>query len=224
MKKRLFFTSLRDRLYESLKKDIILNKYKPGSDLQIHKLAQEYGVSSTPIREALMRLEGDGLVVSIPNRGVQVAPIYLTDVKNIYEIRRLLEPYVAKMAARHCKQGEAAGLYQRLEKIIQEPTDLTAYINADLELSQFMAHQSDNTLLQEILEQIDQHSIRIRYLAESRAQGLKQEIVEQVTKEHLKIVDAIRSRNEEQAVAATRRHLLNAEARALQTLKPLLDS
>lgn len=222
MKRRLLLTSLRERLYETLKEDILLNKYEPGEELQIDKLAQEFGVSTTPIREALVRLEGDGLVVSIPNRGVQVAPISLDDVRNLYEVRRLLEPYVAKIAARYCEEGEVEALYEKLVHLIEGPTDLAAYINADLELHELMFKHLRNTLLKDILDQVDQHSIRVRYLAESSAGGLRPEVVELVTREHLKILDAIRKRNEEKAAAATLQHLTNAEARTLKSLKEVL--
>lgn len=222
MKRRLLLTSLRERLYETLKEDILLNKYEPGEELQIDKLAQEFGVSTTPIREALVRLEGDGLVVSIPNRGVQVAPISLDDVRNLYEVRRLLEPYVAKIAARYCEEGEVEALYEKLVHLIEGPTDLAAYINADLELHELMSQHLRNTLLKDILNQVDQHSIRVRYLAESSAGGLRPEVVELVTREHLKILDAIRKRDEEKAAAATLQHLTNAEARTLKSLKEVL--
>lgn len=222
MKRRLLLTSLRERLYETLKEDILLNKYEPGEELQIDKLAQEFGVSTTPIREALVRLEGDGLVVSIPNRGVQVAPISLDDVRNLYEVRRLLEPYVAKIAARYCEEGEVEALYEKLVNLIEGPTDLAAYINADLELHELMFKHLRNTLLKDILDQVDQHSIRVRYLAESSAGGLRPEVVELVTREHLKILDAIRKRDEEKAAAATLQHLTNAEARTLKSLKEVL--
>lgn len=222
MKRRLLLTSLRERLYETLKEDILLNKYEPGEELQIDKLAQEFGVSTTPIREALVRLEGDGLVVSIPNRGVQVTPISLDDVRNLYEVRRLLEPYVAKIAARYCEEGEVEALYEKLVHLIEGPTDLAAYINADLELHELMSQHLRNTLLKDILNQVDQHSIRVRYLAESSAGGLRPEVVELVTREHLKILDAIRKRDEEKAAAATLQHLTNAEARTLKSLKEVL--
>ena len=222
MKRRLLLTSLRERLYETLKEDILLNKYEPGEELQIDKLAREFGVSTTPIREALVRLEGDGLVVSIPNRGVQVAPISLDDVRNLYEVRRLLEPYVAKIAARYCEEGEVEALYEKLVHLIEGPTDLAAYINADLELHELMSQHLRNTLLKDILDQVDQHSIRVRYLAESSAGGLRPEVVELVTREHLKILDAIKKRDEEKAAAATLQHLTNAEARTLKSLKEVL--
>lgn len=222
MKRRLLLTSLRERLYETLREDILSNKYEPGEELQSDKLAQEFGVSTTPIREALVRLEGDGLVVSIPNRGVQVAPISLDDVRNLYEVRRLLEPYAAKIAARYCEEGEVEALYEKLVHLIEGPTDLAAYINADLELHELMSQHLRNTLLKDILDQVDQHSIRVRYLAESSAGGLRPEVVELVTREHLKILDAIRKRDEEKAAAATLQHLTNAEARTLKSLKEVL--
>jgi DNA-binding GntR family transcriptional regulator len=222
VRRRLLLTSLRGQLYETLKEDILLNKYKPGAELQIDKLSQKFGVSTTPIREALVRLEGDGLVVSIPNRGVQVAPISLGDVRNIYEVRRLLEPHIAKIVARHCEEEEVEALYEKLVKLTEGPTDLTTYINADLELHELMFRYLSNTLLKDILDQVDQHSIRVRYLVESSADELRLEVVELVTKEHLKILDAVRKRDEEKAAAATLQHLTNAEARALQTLEGVL--
>ncbi|HHW91864.1 MAG TPA: GntR family transcriptional regulator [Firmicutes bacterium] len=222
MRRRLLLTSLRGQLYETLKEDILLNKYKPGAELQIDKLSRKFGVSTTPIREALVRLEGDGLVVSIPNRGVQVAPISLGDVRNIYEVRRLLEPHIAKIVARHCEEEEVEALYEKLVKLTEGPTDLTTYINADLELHELMFRYLSNTLLKDILDQVDQHSIRVRYLVESSADELRLEVVELVTKEHLKILDAVRKRDEEKAAAATLQHLTNAEARALQTLEGVL--
>ena len=222
MNRRLLLTSLRERLYETLKEDILLNKYKPGAELHIDKLAQEFGVSTTPIREALVRLEGDGLVLSIPNRGVRVTSISLEDVKNIYEVRRLLEPYAVKITARHCGELEIKSLYQKLLTLTEGSVDLATYINADLELHELMSKHLGNTLVKDILDQVDQHSIRVRYLVESNAGGLRPEVVSLVTREHLAILDALKKQDEEEAAATTLQHLLNAEARTLQTLEEVM--
>ena len=221
--RRLLLTSLRDRLYESLKEDIITNKFKPGEELQIDKLAQEFGVSSTPVREALVRLAGAGLVVLMPNRGAQVASFGLQDVKNIWEVRRLLEPHAAKVAAESCKLAEIDALYEKVLKIIQGPVDFATYINSDLEIHKLMFKYLSNTLLREILDRVDQHSMRIRYLAESNADGVNQEVVEQVTGEHLSILDALKEQDAERAAAATLQHLINGEARTLKTLQQVTD-
>ena len=223
MNRRLLLTSLRDRLYESLKEDIITNKFKPGEELQIDKLAQEFGVSSTPVREALVRLAGAGLVVLMPNRGAQVASFGLQDVKNIWEVRRLLEPHAAKVAAESCKLAEIDALYEKVLKIIQGPVDFATYINSDLEIHKLMFKYLSNTLLREILDRVDQHSMRIRYLAESNADGVNQEVVEQVTGEHLSILDALKEQDAERAAAATLQHLINGEARTLKTLQQVTD-
>jgi DNA-binding GntR family transcriptional regulator len=225
VKRRLLLTSLRERLYESLKEDILTNRFKPGEELQINKLAEEFGVSSTPVREALVRLEGAGLVVLISNRGAQVAPISLEDVKNAWEVRRLLEPHAAEVAARRCQIVEIDTLYKKMLGIIQGPVDFAAYINSDLEIHELMFKHLSNTLLREILDRVDQQSMRIRYLAESKGNsvGFKPEVVEQVTKEHLAILDALKERDADQAAAATLEHLINGEARTLKTLEQVTE-
>lgn len=224
MNRRLLLTSLRERLYESLKEDILTNKFKPGEELQIEKLAEEFGVSSTPVREALVRLEGAGLVVLMPNRGAQVAPISLEDVKNVWEVRRLLEPHAAKVAAKQCEMAEINALYEKMLKIVNGPVDFATYINSDLEIHELMFKHLSNTLLREILDRVDQHLMRIRYLAESNANGFKREVVEQVTKEHLSILDALKKRDTQKAAAATLEHLINGEARTLKTLQQVTNS
>lgn len=223
MNRRLLLTSLRERLYESLKEDILTNKFKPGEELQIEKLAEEFGVSSTPVREALVRLEGAGLVVLMPNRGAQVAPISLEDVKNVWEVRRLLEPHAAKVAAKQCEMAEINALYEKMLKIVNGPVDFATYINSDLEIHELMFKHLSNTLLREILDRVDQHLMRIRYLAESNANGFKREVVEQVTKEHLSILDALKKRDTQKAAAATLEHLINGETRTLKTLQQVTD-
>lgn len=219
--RRLLLTSLRERLYESLKEDILTNRYKPGEELQIDKLAEEFGVSSTPVREALVRLEGAGLVVLMPNRGAQVTTISLEDVENVWEVRRLLEPHAAQIAAERCELAEIDALYRKMLNIIEGPVDFTTYINSDLEIHELMFKHLSNTLLREILDKVDQHSMRIRYLAESNSDGIKREVVEQVTKEHLCILDALKERDAEKAAATTLQHLVNGEGRTLKTLQQI---
>lgn len=225
MNRKLLLTSLRQRLYESLKEEIITNRFKPGEELQINRLAEEFGVSSTPVREALLRLEGDGLVVLASNRGAQVAPISLEDVKNVWEVRRLLEPHAAEVAAKCCKMTEINVLYDKMIGIIQGPVDFVAYINTDLELHELMFKYLSNTLLREILDRLNQQSMRIRYLAESRnnATGFRVDVVEQVTREHMAILDALKERNADKAAASTLEHLLNGEARTLKTLEQVTE-
>ncbi|MGI6128770.1 MAG: GntR family transcriptional regulator [bacterium] len=223
MNRRLILTSLRERLYETLKEDILTNRYKPGEELQIDKIAEEFGVSTTPVREALVRLEGAGLVVLMPNRGAQVAPISLESIKDIWEVRRLLEPHAARLAAERCDPSEISALYTKMESIVQGHVDFVTYINSDLEIHELMFKYLGNKVLRDILERIDQQSLRIRYLAENNADGFKQEVVQQVTREHLGILDALKERDADKAAAVTLEHLQNGEARTLKALEQVTE-
>ncbi|NLZ51956.1 MAG: GntR family transcriptional regulator, partial [Thermoanaerobacteraceae bacterium] len=91
--------SLRSKIYHHLKNAILDGVYKPGDSLIEMKLAKELGVSRTPIREAIRQLELEGLVTSIPNKGVVVEGVTLQDVEDIYEIRKMIEGLAARWAA-----------------------------------------------------------------------------------------------------------------------------
>lgn len=92
--------SLREKTYFSLKKSILDGVYRPGESLIEMKLAQELGVSRTPIREAIRQLELEGLVTSIPNKGVIVEGVSLQDIQDIYTIRATIEGLAARWAAK----------------------------------------------------------------------------------------------------------------------------
>jgi DNA-binding GntR family transcriptional regulator len=225
VRRRLLLTSLRERLYESLKEDILTNRLHPGEELQIKRLAEEFGVSSTPVREALVRLDGDGLVVLTSNRGAQVAPISPQDIKNAWEVRRLLEPHAARIAAEKSKATEVNALYRKMLNIMREPVDFATYINSDIEIHELIFKCLRNTLLREILDRVDQYSMRVRYLAESKgnSDGFKPEVVEQVTREHLNILEALKERDADKAAVTTLEHLINGEARTLKTLRQVTN-
>ena len=91
--------SLRSKIYHRLKNAILDGVYKPGESLIEMKLAKELGVSRTPIREAIRQLELEGLVSSIPNKGVVVEGVTMQDVEDIYDIRKMIEGLAARWAA-----------------------------------------------------------------------------------------------------------------------------
>ncbi|WP_422446389.1 GntR family transcriptional regulator [Thermoanaerobacterium sp. DL9XJH110] len=91
--------SLRSRIYHQLKNAILNGVYKPGESLIEMKVAKELGVSRTPVREAIRQLELEGLVSSIPNKGVIVEGVTEQDVEDIYTIRKMIEGLAARWAA-----------------------------------------------------------------------------------------------------------------------------
>jgi DNA-binding GntR family transcriptional regulator len=87
--------------YTCIRQAIIEGRYRPGQRLVEQRLASEFDLSRTPVREALRSLEAEGLIVSQPNRGGMVRPIAVRDVNDLYELRSRLESYAALRAARY---------------------------------------------------------------------------------------------------------------------------
>lgn len=215
MKRKWFFATLREQLFEALKEAIITNQYQPGEELQVEKLAAEFGVSSTPLREAMVRLAGLGLVELEPNRGARVPPITPEDICAVWEVRRLLEPYAARLTAHLCSLDEIDALEAQLTAVLEQPEDFTEYMDSDLALHALFQKHVTNKLLRNMLDQATQQSLRIRYFAESNPPTLQKEIVRQATLEHMAIIKALREGNAEETALALETHLRNAEKRAL---------
>lgn len=219
MQGRIFFHSLREQLFQALKEAILANKYRPGEELQIDKLAAEFGVSTTPVREALVRLEGIGLVRLIPNRGAQVTPITPADVRHIWEVRRLLEPYAACTAAERCSPEELDALEEKLQRVLARPEEFDLYTESDLELHELLVKHLTNGVLMEILDRVKLSSLRMRYFSEENIPTLRREVIQEATREHLDIVAALRAHDAAQAENAVYKHLVGGERRTLLGLE-----
>ncbi|NMA55208.1 MAG: GntR family transcriptional regulator [Firmicutes bacterium] len=116
MKRRLLLMPLRERLYMALKNDILLNRYEPGAELRIEKLAQKYGVSTTPVREALVRLEGDGLNVGGP-KPETVRCVIEEQLEILAAALKQNEEKTAAAIRRHLIKAEARALKSLEDKL-----------------------------------------------------------------------------------------------------------
>ena len=117
--------SLRGRVFEKLREDILSGVYKDCDELREITIGEEMGVSRTPVREALRQLELEGLVKIIPNKGAYVTGITPKDVQDIYMIRSILEGMCARWATEHITPEQIArmlsvGAKNRAEKSIEE--------------------------------------------------------------------------------------------------------
>ena len=99
-------SSLSARVFHAIREDILNGKYQANEELKEKSIGEDLGVSRTPVREALRQLELEGLVRIIPNKGAFVEGITLKDVKDIYEIRALLEGLCARWAAENITQEQ----------------------------------------------------------------------------------------------------------------------
>ncbi|MBM3130558.1 MAG: GntR family transcriptional regulator [Chloroflexi bacterium] len=109
-------TQLRHLIAERLRAAILANEFQPGDWLRQEQLAQQFGVSQTPVREALQDLVGEGVVERVPYRGIRVIEFTLTDLRDLYACRAFMEGLAARNAAQHITRPEIA----ELRRIVDE--------------------------------------------------------------------------------------------------------
>lgn len=217
MKTKIVTMSMRDQLFDALRDLILKNTYAPGSILQIDRLAEEFGVSATPVREALVRLEGEGLVVLIPNKGAQVTSIREEDIRNVWEMRKLLEPYAASRSAELIPLAEIAELRHEIATMNISPFNNEVYIDSDTKLHELLYIHLTNAELKDAIRRVHQMSIRIRYYPEN-ASAMHEQVVHEVISEHLAILEAAASRDASRLETLVKLHLQNGEKRTLSAL------
>jgi DNA-binding GntR family transcriptional regulator len=218
---RHLVVSMKDQIYDTLKSAILSNECKPGDILQIDKLAKEFGVSATPIRETLMRLEGTGLLKIIPNKGAQITEINIHDVRDIWEMRILMEPYAGKKSAKRISDDEILKVIRDVQDLQNRSFDGELYIKVDNDLHSLLFRHVENDYLYDAIERIQDHSLRIRYYAETSSAD-REKVVCQVCAEHLEILEALRLHDPEKAEVAIRRHLENGEKRTLAAVSRII--
>lgn len=208
--------SLRESVYTHIKDLIINNTLLPGQALYVERLATELGVSRTPVREALLQLQGEDLVVGSPNHGFVVTEISAMDVENVFKVRELLESYAAHEAAPRIPDHQIehlADLFQRARREIQHGSyDL--YLQSDWEMHHVILEHCNNLVLMQMVTSLSERSLRIRYLADTNTE----QHVETILAEHEQILAALRRRDAEQARDLMRMHLVNARERTLMQL------
>ena len=126
--------SLVDLAYGEVKKKILDNEYYPGFQALEQEIAQDLGVSRTPVREALIRLQHEGLVELIPRRGMRVVPVVASDMNEIYDVLTSLESMAAELLARQkpdAKTLEPMKVATRDMELALENDDLEAWAKAD---------------------------------------------------------------------------------------------
>ena len=196
--------SLSDKIYETLKNQIINEELKPGERLLDDKLASTFGVSRTPVREALTRLAGEGLVEIVPRSGVYVKKLTAEEVEEIYEVRKALESLAARKAAQLIPARQIKQLISLLErtKDLVEKGDVEAHIELDIKLHDLVIKYCGNRTLASIMKKLYTliHVFRVRV-------GKSKDIARRATKEHAAIIEALREKDPDKAEEAMKEHI-----------------
>ena len=204
---------VKDLVYERLRESLIDLTFAPGEPLREAALVERFGVSKTPIREALVRLEREGLVEIAPYRGARARTYNQADVREFYEVREILEAE----CVRRVTQESDAGIREALTRNVNssasalERGDLRAVAERLDEFGALLLSQMQNGMVTDLLERLQAHLKRI-------ARGdLGKEHFGSVLAEHREILGAIIARDAEGAQTLLRRHLqhlLNTQLQA----------
>lgn len=145
-------TTTPDGVYRVLRTAILDGTVSPGEQLRETHIAADLGISRSPLREALTKLEEEGLVVKIPFRGSFVVEVNARDVAEIASIRILVEPYAAELAAPTLRDGEQLQLKQTIEELYRatDKNDIPASIDAHLRFHRLFYEFSGNSALRSL--------------------------------------------------------------------------
>lgn len=202
----------------ALEHEIITGVLKPGDRLDERQLSERFAVSRTPVREALVQLASSGLVTTWPRRGTVVATITVNELIEMFEVMAEMESLCARLAARRMLREDVARLERLYEdcRALLDNGDPDAYYTANVAFHEAIYTGSRNAYL-------ERHTttLRNRLSPYRRLQLHRQGRLAMSNEEHARIVDAIRTGDEERAAAEMRRHV-SVQGQALNDFIALL--
>ncbi len=212
------YMPLREVVFLTLRRRILRGELKPGERLMEISLANRLGVSRTPIREAIHKLENEGLVVMVPRRGAHVAEITRQELDDVLEVRRSLEMLAIQRACEHITPEEIRELKEAEElfaaMVAKEDADFTKLGELDEQFHDVIYNATGNRRLIQILNNLREqmYRFRVEYLKD-------EDIRETLTKEHDAIIKALEERNAAEALRIIKLHIDNQH----QTINAELD-
>jgi DNA-binding GntR family transcriptional regulator len=205
--------NLKDRAYTLIKNKIIKCEYLPNQFLVEAELMHVVGASRTPIREALNKLEQEGLITILPKRGVMVNDITLAAVNEIFEVRFLIEPYMIRHYGRLIPESVIRKQLELVDEVGHTAYGEHGYV-VDNDLHQLLINASGNAYLIELMEKIYSQNHRVRILSGMRQGSRAQE----TPAEHAKILKLMLEKNYEKAAEAMKVHLMNSKMAAISAM------
>ena len=196
--------SLRGKVYKQLRTDILSGKYKDHEELRENTIAKEYGVSRTPVREAIRQLELEGLVSIIPNRGAYVNMITAKDVQDIYVIRSMLEGLCARWATEHITREQLDNLEETLclTEYHTEKKNYDKLYELDSLFHEQLYEAGGSRILNHVLSDFHDYVKMVRKATISTSSRSVTS-----TEEHRAIFEAIRDQDADRAEALAKEHV-----------------
>ena len=210
------YLPLRDVVFNTLRQAILKGELKPGERLREIQLANKLGVSRTPVREAIRKLELEGLVLMIPRKGAEVAEITRQDMEDVLEVRTALEELAVKDACDHITDAQLSELKKasnEFKKALLEGKDLVTCADADMHFHDVILSATNNRRLIQMLNNLSEQMYRYRmeYLKDERTHKT-------LIEEHDAIRRALKKHDKVKAGAAIRVHIDNQKRSILESL------
>lgn len=200
-------SSLADKIFIKLEEDILSEKYKAGEVLTEMKLSEELGVSRTPIREALSRLEQEELITFLP-KGIKVLGVSLEDLKDIYDIRIAIEGMAAEKAAEKMSDAQLKEIEEivELQEFYTKKNDADRIKNMDTQFHEYIYSNCDSPIFLTTLSLLHKKIQKFRRLSVENHKRAKDAV-----KEHREILNALKKHNSQLAKQLTEQHIKNAK-------------
>ena len=210
------YLPLRDVVFNTLRQAILKGELKPGERLMEIQLANKLGVSRTPVREAIRKLELEGLVLMIPRKGAEVAEITRQDMEDVLEVRTALEELAVKDACDHITDAQLSELKKasnEFKKALLEGKDLVTCADADMHFHDVILSATNNRRLIQMLNNLSEQMYRYRmeYLKDERTHKT-------LIEEHDAIRRALKKHDKVKAGAAIRVHIDKQKRSILESL------
>jgi DNA-binding GntR family transcriptional regulator len=205
---------LSEKAYQLIKEKVVTLELPPSTVIDEHSLMQELGLGRTPIREALQRLDYEGLVNIIPRRGTFVSEISFTDLPRLFELRASLEGFCARLAARRITDDQI----EKMETVLRDlettqDENRQALMSVDERFHKLLYKAAHNEFLAETLDRLYDLSLRLWHLVFYRLADVRHSI-----EQHRGILDALKEGNEGEAEALVRKHIVEFQHSIKETL------
>lgn len=210
------YLPLRDMVYNSVRDAILCGKLKPGKRLMEVELAEMLGVSRTPVREALRKLEVEGFIEMAPRKGAIVKVVTVKDIQNVLEIRASLEALATRIACRKMNLNTKKQLEDAKDKFIGTVLDnnVDQMIEADINFHDIIFSSTQNDRLIQIINNLKEQIYKYRAVYIRDKSYLQNIIIE-----HNEIYSAIVENNEKKAEQAAINHIQNQENALIKAYK-----
>ena len=212
------YASRSELAYRKLREAIASGELKPGQRVMEVEVAEWLDVSRTPVRDALRRLESDGMLVMEPRNGLVVSSITRPAMLELYVMREVLESTAARLCARHASDSEIMELETVVAREAAMKDDLAALVRLNRLFHDAIHRGAHNRFLEKSLNAVNDSMALL-----GKSQMLIPERAQEARAEHAELFDAIRRRDADAAEAIARKHVQSAQKQRLKQLFPETD-